>query len=152
MRMCVCVCVCVCVANCEPLSTVSPHRASISDTLSFLHLHRYNITCASDVYSFGIMLNELETFAPPWVTELSHPSHGGGDDHDTGNWVVREVKKRTLEHERPTLCNSRLIGAVVKACWEADPVRSASSCRVCSLLSSLSILPPTFTVTTATSS
>jgi hypothetical protein len=68
------------------------------------------------------VLNELETFAPPWVTELSHPTHAGNDDHDTGHWVVREVKKRTLEHERPTLCNSRLIGAVVKACWEADPV------------------------------
>ena len=72
------------------------------------------------MYSFGIVLNELETQTLPWITEL--PQHHDVEEANSAHWVVQEVKRRTLAHERPTLCNSRLLGAVITACWAADPV------------------------------
>lgn len=73
----------------------------------------FNITTRSDVYSFGVLLNELETHSLPWIDEISLPP----GETDSGGWILKEIKRRTLADDRPTLCDSGLIGTIVEACW-----------------------------------
>ena len=79
------------------------------------HARAYGITTQSDVYSFAIVLNELETQTIPWISELAIPS--GVAATDTGKWIMREIQQHTARGDRPTLCKSELIGAIVQACW-----------------------------------
>jgi serine/threonine protein kinase len=80
------------------------------------HRGWFNITTLSDVYSFGVLLNELETHSLPWIDELSMPP----DQNNQGAWILKEIRERVLRGDRPRHCASKLIGAIVQACWVTE--------------------------------